>query len=388
MVREKILKFFLERFAKHHFFVKMDEEKFLVGTGEPEFTLRINGPISLVSLLESTSLALGEAYMDGTIDVEDGSLYSALDALLSQMDNFSTNQHSLRRLLFPSTSKKNQLQAVQSHYDIGNEFYKLWLDESMSYSCGYFKTSGDTLHDAQVNKVNYILEKLHLKEGMSLLDIGCGWGFLLIQAAKKYKVRGTGVTLSEGQYNYFSRQIADLGLEDTLEVRLMDYRDLPSWGRTFDRVVSVGMLEHVGRDNYRKFMDCASSVMNDGGVFLLHFISALKEYSGDPWMKKYIFPGGMIPSLREIISQMAEFNFHTLDVENLRLHYSKTLLCWEKNFMEHSDEIKAQYGERFFRMWHLYLAACAASFHNGVIDLHQILFSKGINNELPIVRWY
>lgn len=177
-------------------------------------------------------------------------------------------------------------------------------------------------------------------------------------------------------------------LEELLTVELMDYRDLPKYGKKFDRVVSVGMVEHVGRDNYQLFMDCVKKVMQPGGMFLLHFISALKEHAGDAWIKKYIFPGGIIPSLREMISFAAENDFHTLDVENLRLHYNRTLLCWEKNFEEHIDEVRQMFDERFIRMWHLYLSACAATFHNGIIDLHQILFTNGVNNDLPIVRWY
>lgn len=191
----------------------------------------------------------------------DGDLYYALDHFLGQMDKFSTDESALKKLIFTSTAKKNQKKEVQSHYDIGNDFYKLWLDDTMSYSCGYFLHEDDTLTQAQINKVDYILKKLYLKEGMSLLDIGCGWGFLLIEAAKKYGVRGTGITLSEEQYKEFRRRIEAEHLEDLLTVELMDYRDLPKYGKTFDRVVSVGMVEHVGRDNYRLFMDCVKEVL-------------------------------------------------------------------------------------------------------------------------------
>lgn len=294
----------------------------------------------------------------------------------------------MKSIMFPSSSKKNQKKEVSSHYDIGNDFYKLWLDETMSYSCGYFKHEDDTLYQAQKNKVDYILEKLYLKEGMTLLDIGCGWGFLLIEAAKKYKIKGTGITLSEEQYKECQKRIKEEGLSDYLEVRLMDYRDLPSDGKMYDRVVSVGMLEHVGRENYQLYLDCVSKVMKDGGLFLLHFISALKEHPGDPWIKKYIFPGGSVPSLREVMNCMAEDNFHTQDIEDLRLHYNRTLLCWEKNFKDHIEEAHTMFDERFLRMWDMYLSACAATFHNGIIDIHQILMTKGINNNLPMTRWY
>lgn len=383
MLEEKALISFLEQFDDYSFQIVVNGNNYLIGKDKPLFTVKFNKIIPLKELMTSTSIALGEAYMDGTLEIE-GDLYYALDHFLGQIGRFSTDQNALKKLLYSSVSKKNQEKEVKSHYDIGNEFYKLWLDDTMSYSCGYFKNPDDTLYQAQINKTSYILEKLYLKEGMSLLDIGCGWGYLLIEAAKKYKIRGTGITLSEEQHAEFTRRIREEGLEDYL----MNYRDLPQMGRKFDRIVSVGMVEHVGRKNYQIFTDCVEQLLKDGGIYLLHFISALREHPGDAWIKKYIFPGGVIPSLREMIHVMAEDNFHVLDVENLRLHYNKTLLCWEKNYREHIEEVRHMFDERFVRMWDLYLSACAATFHNGIIDLHQILATKGINNELPITRWY
>lgn len=387
MLTENVMISFLRKFDEYPFIVKLKGKEYRIGDGDPAFTVIFHKEIPLTALTTSTSLALGEAYMDGDLEIE-GDLYNALDHFLGQMGKFSTDESALKKLIFSSTGKKNQEKEVQSHYDIGNDFYKLWLDETMSYSCGYFLHEDDSLYQAQVNKVDYILKKLHLSPGMSLLDIGCGWGFLLIEAAKKYGVHGMGITLSHEQYEEFKRRIREQNLEDLLEVALMDYRDLPKMNRTFDRVVSVGMAEHVGRRNYQLFMDCAKKVLKPGGLFLLHFISALKEHAGDPWIKKYIFPGGVIPSLREMLSCAAEDDFHTLDAENLRLHYNRTLLCWDKNYREHMDQIREMFDERFVRMWDLYLAACAATFHNGIIDLHQVLFSNGINNDVPMVRWY
>lgn len=376
---------FLKKFDENPFLIKINGKEVLVGEGKPAFVVRFNKSLDIKELRRSTSLALGEAYMRGDIEVE-GDLFQALDQLLGQMGKFSLDKTALKKLIFTSNSKKNQKDEVSSHYDIDNDFYRLWLDDTLSYSCGYFKNPDDTLYDAQVNKVDYILEKLYLKEGMSLLDIGCGWGFLLIEAAKKYGINGVGITLSLEQHKKFSERIAEEGLEGQLTAELMDYRDLPKYGKTFDRIVSVGMVEHVGRDNYDLFLSCADKVLNPKGLFLLHYISALEEHPGDPWIKKYIFPGGMIPSLREMISLAASHRFYVIDVESLRRHYTKTLLCWDKGFREHLDEVREMFDDEFIRMWDLYLCSCAATFHNGIIDLSQILMTKGVNNDLPMTK--
>ena len=378
---------FLQRFDQHPFDVKLHGKTYHIGQGNPTFIVDLKEDIQGRDLLTSTSLALGEAYMKGSLDIE-GDLFHALNHFLGQMEKFSMDQGKLKKLIFSSQSKRNQEKEVTSHYDIGNDFYRLWLDDTMSYSCGYFKTENDTLYDAQCNKVERILKKLYLKKDMTLLDIGCGWGYLLIRAAKEYETRGVGITLSKEQKKKFEERIKAEGLTGRVSVELMDYRDLENWGRTFDRVVSVGMLEHVGRDNYGLFVKNAEAVLNPGGLFLLHYISALKEYPGDPWMKKYIFPGGTIPSLREMINILSEHQFYTLDVESLRRHYCRTLLLWGQNFNDNRLEIQEKMGGEFTRMWDLYLSSCAATFNNGVIDLHQILVSKGINNHLPMTRWY
>ncbi len=378
---------FLKKFDENPFTVKLNGQQYKIGEGEPLFTLSVKKDIPLSDLMSSTSLALGEAYMDGDIGIE-GNLYQALNQFLGQMGKFHTDTKALKKLIFSSLSKKSQKEEVTSHYDIGNDFYRYWLDETMSYSCGYFKSEEDTLSMAQHNKIERILNKLSLEPGMELLDIGCGWGELLIEAAKKFGVKGTGITLSKEQYEAFSNRIIKEGLSEYLTAEILDYRDLPKKKWLFDRVVSVGMIEHVGRDNYNLFLSCVNKVLKPKGVFLLHFISSLKEFPGDAWMKKYIFPGGVIPSLREIVQLTSEYNFYVLDIESLRRHYNRTLLCWDKNFNVYRKEIEKDMGARFTRMWDLYLCSCAATFNNGIIDLHQILISKGCNNELPMTRWY
>nr|WP_207718222.1 cyclopropane-fatty-acyl-phospholipid synthase family protein [Clostridium saccharoperbutylacetonicum] len=378
----------MEKFDDIPFKVKFqNNEEYVIGEGTPQFEITVKNEISKTELLKSTSIALGEAYMRGDIEIQ-GDLFQVLNLFLSQMDKFTTDAKSLKNLIFTSSSPKNQKSEVQSHYDIGNNFYSLWLDDTMTYSCGYFKSDNDSLHDAQINKINHSLKKLNLKEGMSLLDIGCGWGSLLIEAAKKYKVHGLGITLSEEQFKKCNERIKEEKLENLLEVKLMDYRDLIKSGKGFDRVISIGMLEHVGRENYELFIKNVDGVLKPEGVFLLHYISALKEYPGDPWIKKYVFKGGVIPSLREIINICGDYKFYVIDVESLRRHYVKTLLCWRDNYNKNIDKISKMFNQEFVRMWELYLSSCAATFNNGIIDLHQILITKGLNNNIPMTRDY
>ena len=387
-IQAKLMEKFLKNFDGTSFDVMFETgEEIHIGKEPSKFKVVVHEPVSYKKLLQSTTLALGEAYMNGDLEIE-GDIEIALNEIFKCQSEFKTNKNALRKILFTSTSKKNQKKEVCSHYNIGNDFYSLWLDPTLSYSCAYFETGNETLEQAQHKKVCHILKKLNLKQGMSLLDIGCGWGFLLIEAAKKYKIHGVGITLSEQQQKAFNERIKTEGLEAYLQVELMDYRDLSKSGLKFDRVVSVGMLEHVGRENYDLFFKNVDSVLSDKGLFLLHFISGYGEYPGDAWIKKYIFPGGVIPSLREIISLSADFKYYVLDVESLRRHYVRTLLCWHEGFEKHLPEIEKMFDEKFIRMWRMYLCSCAASFNNGVIDLHQILFSKGVNNELPMTRGY
>ncbi|MGN0908688.1 MAG: class I SAM-dependent methyltransferase [Succinivibrio sp.] len=382
---------YLKRFDKYPFSAEAGGRTVNIGSGEPLFKIIFHDDIPKAKLLTSTSLALGDAYIDKKIELE-GDLFTALSCLLSQADKFALKRRSLSilKLLNPSESEKNQKKEVSSHYDLGNDFYKLWLDPTMTYSCAYFKNDGESLEQAQRDKVHHILEKLCLKPGMTLLDIGCGWGYLLIEAAKQYGIEGYGCTLSKEQYAKGCERVREAGLEGKVHIELVDYRDLPARGMTFDRLVSVGMLEHVGRKNYKLYMETCSKLLKDKGLFLLHYISGGDEVSANPWIRKHIFPGGTIPSLREIIYDAYEpgVGFMVLDVESLRRHYYKTLMCWYDNFQKVRDQVMAKRGEAFCRMWDLYLCGCAAAFELGNVDLHQILFSKGANNDLPMTRWF
>lgn len=365
-----------------------DGEIIKYGEGEPEFKLIIKNFPSKKELLSDPSVALGEAYMKGDIDIE-GDLQKFFESIIRNKDSFMNKNTVFRlasKIKAPSLMKSKK--DIAHHYDIGNDFYSLWLDKTMSYSCGYFKNPTDTLYDAQMNKIHHILKKLNLKEGQHLLDIGCGWGYLIIEAAKLYKVKALGITLSEEQFKKAKERIKQEGLEDLVDVQLMDYRNLEKSNLEFDRIVSVGMAEHVGHTNLPLFFKNVDSVLKESGLFLLHNITNLVETEGNKWITTYIFPGGYLPTLREELNIAADINFRTLDVESLRLHYMKTLEEWCKNFMNHLDEERDMFDDEFLRMWHLYLATCAAAFHYWDIDIHQILFSKGINNTLPMTRKY
>ena len=382
------LKSFLHTFKDESFCVKFwDGDEVKVGENEPLFKIILKKPIPKKDILKSTTLAFGEAYMNGDLEVE-GDFLLMLNTVLKYKEKFTTDFKGLPKVFSNLTSRKKQKEEVTYHYDIGNDFYKLWLDDTLSYSCAYFKNENESLGEAQLNKIHHLLKKLNLSEGMTLLDIGCGWGALLIEAAKLYKIKGLGITLSEEQYKAFKEKIEKENLQDYLQVKLMDYRELEKSGLLFDRVVSVGMLEHVGRSNYDLFMKCVSKVLKKEGVFVLHYISGLYESEGDAWIRKYIFPGGVIPTLREIISLSADYRFYTVDVESLRMHYYKTLIKWAENFEKNTDKVREMFDEKFVRMWRMYLYSCAACFYTGVIDLHQIVFTKGVNNSLPLTREY
>ncbi|MBU3074930.1 cyclopropane-fatty-acyl-phospholipid synthase family protein [Clostridium estertheticum] len=361
-----------------------DEEKY--GEGESKFKIILNEPIPKGDIINNPSIALGEGYMTKKLEVV-GSVQSVIESLYNNKESFlkksAKYQHLIKKI---KNSIKRSKDNIEFHYDIGNDFYKLWLDDTMSYSCGYFKNDTDSLYQAQINKINHILKKLNLKEGQTLLDIGCGWGELIITAAKQYKVKAIGITLSEEQFEKVNERIKAEGLEDLVEVKLEDYRELKNL--KFDRIVSIGMLEHVGLDNLSEYFHVVNSLLNDKGLSLVHCITGINEGGTNTWIDKYIFPGGHVPAIKTIISDIAEQEFELIDIESLRRHYGKTLEHWAENFENALPIISKSKDETFIRMWRLYLNSCAASFNCGNINLHQILFAKGVNNDLPLTREY
>lgn len=370
------------------------------------------------------ALALGEAYIDGSFDVE-GDLRDVISFLYrsrnaaggfgnlapelgtngpsgsagasptgaarrgaasSRLARVLTTVLRLRAAEPTAGNLAKQAEDVRHHYDLGNDFFSLWLDETMSYSCAYFQQPEDSLEQAQRQKIDHTLRKLQLQPGESLLDIGSGWGTLIITAAQKYGVTAVGLTLSREQYKETKRRISDLGLIGQVDVHLEDYRNLHNYNGAFDKVVSVGMFEHVGKENHRHYFAAVAGVLKPGGIALLHTITQPTETALNPWLSRYIFPGGYVPSLREIVAQLPDHGFHPIDVESMRLHYAMTLDHWSERFENNVDAVRNMFDEPFVRMWRLYLRSCAASFRWSGLDIHQLLFTKGLNNDLPLTR--
>lgn len=357
------------------------------GEGEPKIQIRFNEEIALKALRDQPTLVLAEAYMHKQIEV-DGSIQELVASAYRQSGSFLTKNSFLKdHFLKMSHSEKDSVKDVQSHYDIGNDFYRLWLDKSMTYSCAYFEKDSDSLEQAQLNKDFHILHKLNPQPGRRLLDIGCGWGTLILLAAEKFDLDATGITLSEEQYHYVQDQVAKRHLEDKVHVLLEDYREVDA---SYDYVTSVGMFEHVGKENLGLYFQKIQQLLVPNGHALIHGITGQHEGAGvDPFLNKYIFPGGYIPNMVENLQHIMAAGMQLSDLEPLRRHYQKTLEMWYQNYALIFDQAKGMYGEPFARMWSLYLQAAAGSFEAGNIDVMQYLLVNGVSGTgLPMTRQY
>ena len=388
---------FLRRLIKDDGFELVDanSKSYIIGKPKKEtaIKLKILDKSLHWKLLLNPDLYLGEGYMNGSIVIENGSLTEFLDIALKNVGRQPTNELTnilgrFRRIYRYLTnfnligkSKEN----VAHHYDISEKFYDLFLDEKRQYSCAYFKDEDNTLEEAQNNKIDHIIKKLNLKPNQRVLDIGCGWGTLAIDIAKKTQCEVVGITLSENQLKYAKQKAKEMNLENQVDFRLADYRQL---NEKFDRVVSVGMFEHVGRKFYKKYFNKVFEFLNEDGVALIHTIGSINPPRGpQPWITKYIFPGGYTPSLSEVSLPIEESGLIVSDLEVLRTHYQHTLRNWKDRFISKKEEVLEMFDEKFFRMWEFYLVSCEMAFKWS----DQVVFQFQLTKKLkatPITRDY
>jgi len=360
------------------------------GTGKP-VAVRLTNRAAEWGLVTDPELKLGEAYMDGTFVVEEGTIADVLEIALGQnaeLPQWSRPQFMLRylgRRLAQFNPRQRARRNVAHHYDLDGRLYSLFLDADRQYSCAYFETPDATLDDAQLAKKRHLAAKLLIEPGQRVLDIGCGWGGLGLYLAEMSGADVTGVTLSQEQHGIANARAAEKGLTNRARFNLQDYRDVPG---PFDRIVSVGMFEHVGVGHYDEFFRKAAKLLKDDGVMVLHSIGR-SERPGitNPWIAKYIFPGGYIPALSEVLPAIERAGLLVCDIEILRLHYAETLKAWRERFLAHREEVERIYDQRFVRMWEFYLAASEMSFRKQNMMNFQIQITKkqGI---VPMTRDY
>ena len=388
---------FCENLFKEDGFILIDANSKEYVIGKP----KRNPPIKLTildkklhyKLLFLPDLYFGEAYTDGSIKLENGSLSEFLELAMKNIGRGDTNYYSkilnklrgtyryLTSFNLISKSRTN----VAHHYDISEKLYDFFLDKNRQYSCAYFKNDNDTLETAQENKIKHIIKKLNLKPNQKVLDIGSGWGTLAIEIAKQSKCEVLGITLSENQLQYSLDKVRELNLENQVSFKLLDYREL---NEKFDRIVSVGMFEHVGRKFYKKYFNKVSELLNNDGVALIHTIgSSNPPRDPHPWITKYIFPGGYTPSLSEIARPIENSGLVISDMEVLRLHYSHTLRHWKERFLGKREKVLELFDEKFLRMWEFYLAGCEMAFKWGDQVVFQLQLTKNFTS-VPNTRDY
>src|SRR3989344_3306184 len=348
--------------------------------GDRPWDIQVHNPAVYKRILSQGSLGLGESYMDNWWDCKaiDEFINKILRAELDKQVRNISHLFNILKLKLTNPQRRKSFEIGERHYDIGNDLFSFMLDKRMVYTCAYWKNAKN-LDEAQENKLRLTCEKLKLKSGMRVLDIGCGWGSFLKYAAENYGIKGVGITVSKEQVE-FGKQLCK-GFD--IEIRYEDYEDV---NEKFDRIVSLGMFEHVGYNNYIEYMKIVDKCLNENGLFLLHTIGTKNPRGGtDPWLNKYIFPKGFLPSLRQII-KTSEDLFILEDLHNLSINYDKTLLAWHNNFIKSLEKLKDKYSERFKRMWEFYLLLCAGAFRARNIQVWQIVFSKGRIRDYESVR--
>ena len=359
----------------------------------PDVVVKLHDARLHHQLILNPEMKTGEAYMDGTLTIERGTLRDLLTLYALNRGGLRAGpvQKNLRawtkraRAWLPKNDASRSKKNVEAHYDLSNDMYRLFLDEGLNYSCGYFRTPDDTLEEAQVNKLRHIAAKLDLKPGQKVLDIGSGWGSMAIYLAEACDVEVLGVTLSTEQHQLATQRAAERGLSDRVKFELRDYRDVT---QKFDRIVSVGMFEHVGLKNIPEFFQKVRSLLTADGVALLHSIGR----KGGPgstgaWVRKYIFPGGYAPALSETLPAIEAAKLWVTDIEIWRMHYAETCLAWGGRFAANRDKAAALLGERFCRMWEFYLLISEFSFRYGKHMVFQIQLTREVD-ALPLTRDY
>nr|WP_313391536.1 cyclopropane-fatty-acyl-phospholipid synthase family protein [Brevundimonas diminuta] len=366
-----------------------DGRELTAGPGEPELTAVLSDMKTAVAIAANPDLALGEAFMDGTFRIEGGSIYDFLQLTTSQLalrprSPKLTWMQRIRRGAEQANDRLHARSNVHHHYDLTVDFYRLFLDDDLQYSCAFFETPDASLEEAQVAKKRRLIDKLLLEPGHSALDIGAGWGGLGLSMVER-GARVTGVTLSTEQHRTANERATALGVADRADFRLQDYRDL---NQTFDRIISVGMFEHVGVPNYQEYFDTVARLLDEDGVAVIHSIGRNSPPNRtQPWVRKYIFPGGYIPALSEVLPAIERAGLWVTDMEVLRLHYAETLRHWRERFLARRGEALAMYDERFCRMWEFYLAASEVAFRELGHMVFQLQLTKK-QTAAPLSRDY
>jgi len=361
--------------------IRLWNGRFLEAPQASSVTLTVKSPRALAQLANPALGKLARCYVEGDIDV-DGSMREVIRAGEVLVANQTPVYGSaLRPLSWWRHSRKADSRNIRSHYDVGNEFYGLWLDRNRVYSCAYFRSFDDSLDAAQEQKLDHICRKLLLEPGERLLDIGCGWGGLILWAVRHYGVKALGITLSEGQHAYATQRIRELGLQDRCEVRLLDYRDVPE-DQPFDKISSVGMFEHVGKHNLPVYFDKIQRLLKPGGLVLNHGITTNSledaQLGGGigEFVEDYVFPGGELMHVSHVMREMARHGMEVWDAECLRPHYARTLWHWVDRLEAVKDTARAMVGDKALRVWLIYMAGSAHAFARGWISIYQLLGVK------------
>jgi cyclopropane-fatty-acyl-phospholipid synthase len=363
-------------------------EEFQTEPGTPITRVQIRDRWTFLQLLYRPILAFGDAYTEGRIVVE-GDLASFIEQIFQswpRAEGARAGSRLARQLQRPrDNSLKGSRQNIHRHYDIGNDFYRLWLDEQLVYTCAYFPSWQMSLEDAQIAKMDHVCRKVQLRRGQTVVEAGCGWGALSCHMARNYGVNVRAFNISHEQVAYARERAKKEGLGDRVEFVEDDYRNVTG---QYDAFVSVGMLEHVGPAHYRELGAVIHRSLKPEGLGLIHSIGRNRPAATNPWLEARIFPGAYMPALSEILQVFEPFEFSVLDVENLRLHYAKTLEHWLKRFEAESGRVEAMFDQRFVRAWRFYLASSMAGFTSGFMQLFQVVFAHGTNNQVPQSRAY